>query len=280
MFFLFNDVLLWTSKNGKLQNAVQLKNSEILPSRAKTNAIRKFELNYQTAKYKTFRLECDNKNVRNGWYTAISRTIFAAKNTDGKAWSGNSLCLNEKYKGYSDNLSDEEPNTTLESSDVNRDDDEDNKLEQSEQLDDPYNKRYLGTYNFKTQVFNQIDPMDDNLSQISDSDWSPRPKNLKLVEGRTVPTAVQLSPFKVPNKYITYPEKRVNNGSSTSSKNSNSISGGFSDESSLSVFRLELEDQRFEVFDSHGKTPCIIRSSNDDRGHNISSEYTIRLNDI
>merc|ERR1719385_478660 len=86
VFFLFNDMLLWTNKNGILQNALQLRSCEVMPSSAKNFASRKFELVYRSEKHKTLRLECDTIKERNDWYAALKRTIIAAKVKYSKAW--------------------------------------------------------------------------------------------------------------------------------------------------------------------------------------------------
>merc|ERR1719513_322286 len=59
VFFLFNDMMLWTNKNGNLQNAVQLRSCEVMPSSAKNNADRKFEVVYRGERHKSLKLECN-----------------------------------------------------------------------------------------------------------------------------------------------------------------------------------------------------------------------------
>merc|ERR1719204_190633 len=112
VFFLFNDMLLWTNKNGVLQNALQLRSCEVMPSSAKNYAHRKFEVVYRGEKHKTLRLECEKLSERNDWYMAIKRSIAAAKLTSSQAWSRSESLLDTKYKEYPDNLSDEESKTS------------------------------------------------------------------------------------------------------------------------------------------------------------------------
>merc|ERR1719320_745999 len=108
VFFLFNDMLLWTTRNGSLQNAVQLRTSEVMPSTAKSNADKKFELVNRGRKHKTLKLECNNIVERNGWYNAMEKSISIAKEKCNQAWSKTGALSSAKYEEYSDNFSDEE----------------------------------------------------------------------------------------------------------------------------------------------------------------------------
>jgi len=78
IFFLFNDILLWTSKNGELQNIWPLENCEVKDSNSKNNFERKFVIILSGQKHKTLLLECTSKKQRNNWYEIIKRTIAGA----------------------------------------------------------------------------------------------------------------------------------------------------------------------------------------------------------
>jgi len=169
VFFLFNDMLLWTTKNGALQNALQLRSCEVMPSSAKNFAPRKFEVVYRSEKHKTLRLECETVSERNNWYEALRKTITTAKVKYSEAWSRSESLVSTKYNAYSDNLSDDD-SKVLEPSDVSKGKDDDSRVEPPEQLQDPYNKRYTVTSSFRIQEFKEIDPMGDNVSQVSEQD--------------------------------------------------------------------------------------------------------------
>merc|ERR1719410_1144876 len=64
IFFLFNDVLLWATKKRELQNVVQLRNCEIMPSDQRDNAEKKFTVVSRGQRHKTLLLECVTKKQR------------------------------------------------------------------------------------------------------------------------------------------------------------------------------------------------------------------------
>merc|ERR1719334_1816347 len=192
VFFLFNDMLLWTNKNGVLQNALQLRSCEVMPSSAKNNANRKFEVVYRGEKHKTLRLECGKVNERNDWYDAIKRTITTAKVKYSQAWSRSESLVSSNYKEYPDDFSDEEDEVQG-GSDLSREDADNSRAEQSDQLDDPYNKRYTVTSSFRIQEFKEIDPMGDNLSQISEQDVAFHQERRKYLPESGVAGSARLS---------------------------------------------------------------------------------------
>jgi len=194
VFFLFNDMLLWTTKNGALQNALQLRSCEVMPSSAKNFAPRKFEVVYRSEKHKTLRLECETVNERNNWYEALRKTITTAKVKYSEAWSRSESLVVTKYNSYSDNLSDDD-SKVLEPSDVCKGEDDDSRVEPSEQVQDPYNQRYTVTSSFRIQEFKEIDPMGDNVSQVSEQDvaFHQERRNFLAEDGNT--GSACLSPF-------------------------------------------------------------------------------------
>lgn len=86
IFFLFTDILLWTTKKGELQNAVYLTNCRILPSFAKSNPERKFQIEFSEQMHKPLLLECTSQQHRNEWYVALTVAVEAARNAMSKSW--------------------------------------------------------------------------------------------------------------------------------------------------------------------------------------------------
>merc|ERR550534_272422 len=141
---------------------------------------------------KSLKLECVQITERNDWYAALKRTIAAAKEICNLAWSRtDSNNAFAKYKQYSEDLSDDDDKET-DSPDASRDDDEEGRPEQTEQLKDPYNKRYAVTSSFTIQEFKEIDPMDEAVSQISEQDVI---ANQEQKNYAAAPTSKLLSPF-------------------------------------------------------------------------------------
>jgi hypothetical protein len=88
LFFLFNDVLLWTTRKGELQNVVFLQDCEVRPSESKYNQARKFEVvatGQQYKYYKLLKLECKDPLQRNEWYDAIKNEVASTKEVKPKA---------------------------------------------------------------------------------------------------------------------------------------------------------------------------------------------------
>jgi len=81
IFFLFSDVLLWTTRKGEFQNLACLRNCKVEPSDSKTCPEMKFKIistgpgRYQ----KTLLLECKRRRQRCQWYTAVEEAIENAK---------------------------------------------------------------------------------------------------------------------------------------------------------------------------------------------------------
>jgi len=274
VFFLFSDMLLWTTKNGILQNALQLRSCEVMPSKAKTNAIRKFEVHKKGHKPKTLLLECGNVTERNDWYAAMKKTISLAKERCSLAWSKSEPLSNTNYQEFSENISDDE-----------KDFDED-RVEQSEQVDDPYNNRYKVTSSFRMQEYKEIDPMDDNLSQISEQDEAFHKKHDNYPG--MLPTSAQLSPFgytNVKNNHIRRVGDNVakvhstENCSSDKPSSNNSIMST-AHRSSTGEQHHEVIEDSFEFFDKQRSKSNIIRRPERACDKPKSSEFTIRLDEF
>jgi len=266
IFFLFNDMLLWTNKNGNFCNALQLRNSEVMPSCAKHYANRKFDLVYRGKKHKILRLECDTENLRNGWYEACKSTITAAKVTCAQTWMRSKFSANRKEKEYSDNLNDTVSTEEYEDS---------SRVDLTEQLDDPRNERYTLTYSYKTQEFKEIDPMEDNLSQISEWDVAYHLEN-------SLPSTCQSNSLEAIGENDT---RRIDDHMSIIQRSDRVTNNDFG--TMASTQDRALLDQSKEIkteTELTGKTKksCIIRDSNSERTtrSKTSPQLKIRLDDL
>jgi len=282
VFFLFNDMLLWTNKNGTLQNALQLRSCEVMPSSAKNYAHRKFEVVYRSEKHKTLRLECDSLQSRNDWFEAIKRTITAAKLKYSEAWSRSEALVTAKYSEYPDNLSDEE-GKTLESTDVSRCDTEDDS-KSSTQLDDPENKRYHVTSSFRIQEFKEIDPMDDNVSQISEQDVAFHQERRKYLPESGITGASRLSPFeKVTKNHARESSDSVviTQNTEKSNRHNGSDSAVIVQKNSPSKEQDEDIKQDSVEFFNKGRKSSIVRTKSNSgsiaRTETSPKRFTIRL---
>jgi len=83
IFFLFSDVLLWTTRVGFLQNVVRLQDCEVMDSESKTYPTRKFKIvsNRINKVQKVLLLECHQERQRNEWFDAVKQAIKNAKQT-------------------------------------------------------------------------------------------------------------------------------------------------------------------------------------------------------
>jgi len=83
IFFLFSDVLLWTTRKGDLQNVVRLQDCEVMDSESKTNPQRKFKIvsTGQNRVRKVLLLECNLERQRNEWVHAVKREIKNSRRT-------------------------------------------------------------------------------------------------------------------------------------------------------------------------------------------------------
>lgn len=83
IFFLFSDVLLWTSRNGELQNVVRLQDCEVMHSESKTNPERKFKIvsKGKNRVRKVLLLECNLKRQRDEWFSTVQQEIKNSKQT-------------------------------------------------------------------------------------------------------------------------------------------------------------------------------------------------------
>jgi len=179
-FFLFNDVLLWTTKTGFLQNVVQLKYGELLPSESKTNVERKFRMDIITGqKTKTLLLECISERQRDCWYNALANAIKKAKE------STEVVPMPEIINFNAESDSDEEVLESIKNKMLIKRDSfvkvkitRDNISEDRGTVSETSTPVWNGTYpayeahSFITQNLSEFSLMDDVESQISEQDQS------------------------------------------------------------------------------------------------------------
>jgi len=80
VFFLFNDLLLWSSKKGVFQNFVPLHSCKVMPYQGINNSEKKFMVVSKTKdKVKMLFLECKTWRQRNDWCLAIKKAIKTFK---------------------------------------------------------------------------------------------------------------------------------------------------------------------------------------------------------
>jgi len=180
VFFLFNDVLLWTTRKGELQNLVFLRDCEIRTSSSKTNATRKFEVLATGTEYKyqkLLKLECQEVRQRNEWYKVMEKEIALAKKTTGKN-SKPSSPMEEDLANYITTMADNAPDCVTPppktQNTVEQKEEEANDIpvepEDEEGLISPGHRRYQYSRNFEAQEFSgSFLPLDD-MSVISETD--------------------------------------------------------------------------------------------------------------
>jgi len=177
VFFLFSDLLLWTSRKGEFQNVVRLCDCEVMPSDAKNNRDIKFKI-VSAGRHgiqKTLLLECNLVRQRNQWFTAVSQAIEATKqspeNEIGKT-------IGEDIEWFLSNTEPDRMFTTPPPYTKNIIDEElkneDSRAESvlEEESDIPISglqHRYNLSQNFThSEFFQEFGPLDDTLSVTSE----------------------------------------------------------------------------------------------------------------
>jgi len=177
IFFLFNDVFLWTTKRGELQNVVMLRDCEVMGSDAKNNPNRKFKVVSSGRKNKVLLLECSSERQRKEWFNAIKEVIAAAKAT--KQWKKETLV------NQGDSTEEEDVPAIMlkkfanESIDLGNSDSKQNVGIRLGDCDGPLGKNTPGKHsreeslyddgfeysrNFQNQTFRDFEPLDDTVS--------------------------------------------------------------------------------------------------------------------
>jgi len=178
VFFLFNDILLWTTTNRELQNIISLENCEVKPSEAKNDFERKFQIISTGRRDKTLLLECTSKKQRNKWYDIVERAIAGAKGA-GDVITPLSI-PQAKEHGWTKELIDDfheyiKPCSLVESKNY-----EENKVSTSGELDEfqAYDEiERLESFNweesctFEDQKLTDFEPFDDAMSQSSELEF-------------------------------------------------------------------------------------------------------------
>jgi len=197
LFFLFNDMLLWTTRKGELQNVVPLQKCELFESDSKSHPAKKFKVivNLRKNKQKILLLECDYKRQRDEWYAALEDGIKTNKESVEKAWSmGETVALN--VENNSDEVEENVKSAVAisESKTDNRQPEDNNVVgeEVGLSLDESYDDRYEISLNFAQQEFKEIDAMDETVSQVSEFDQEFYQQHSKYRGDNTV---ISMSPF-------------------------------------------------------------------------------------
>jgi len=199
IFFLFNDVLLWTTRKGELLNVVPLRKCELFESDSKNSPAKKFKVvvNLHRNKQKILLLECEYKRQRDDWYAALETGIKAAKENVEKAWSNGESAALDVEKNSDDVAEDvKSAIATHETKTENKQPENSNALgeEVGLSLDESYDDRYETSFNFAHHEFKEIDAMDETVSQVSefDQEFYQRHSKYRDVKGDTV---ISMSPF-------------------------------------------------------------------------------------
>jgi hypothetical protein len=292
IFFLFNDVLLWTTRKGELLNVVQLRNCSLYASDCKSCPAKKFKVivNMERNNRKILDLECKCKRQRDEWYSALEIGIQAAKESIAKAWSQGETTGLEVEKISDDeeeslnnaiNISDNELESKL-PKEIN-----DACKEPDPLLDESYDDRYENSFNFAHQEFKEIDTMDETVSQISEFDQEFYLKHTKYREVRD-DTTMFMSPFRSgSNRSLT------DHAGIFSSKNDLSSCGTIDDHNSStdtvqrsSIIRRPKKTDSSESFKLE-KKPSVKISLRDgniscETDHNLErpNKFAIHLNDF
>lgn len=181
VFFLFNDVLLWTTRKGELQNLVFLRDSEIKPSTSKTNQKLKFEVIADGRQYqyhKHLKLECKEIRQRNEWYNAIEKEINLSKKLVTKETASKPSAMEEDLANYIAQHAESRPDfltpppdtaNTIEKK-TNDSPEEVFEREVEEEITNPGHRRYQHSMNFEPEDFNGAFFAPDDVSVTSDNE--------------------------------------------------------------------------------------------------------------
>jgi len=183
VFFLFNDVLLWTTRKGELQNLVFLRDSEIKPSTSKTNQKLKFEVIADGRQYqyhKHLKLECKEIRQRNEWYNAIEKEINLSKKQQvTKDTPSKPSAMEEDLANYIAQHAENRPDFSTPPPDTkntiekktNDVPEEIFEHEAEEEITNPGHRRYQHSMNFEPQDFNGVFSFaPDDVSVTSDNE--------------------------------------------------------------------------------------------------------------
>jgi len=190
VFFLFNDILIWTTNKGMFQNVVALYSCELQPWENTSDPKKKFKLvARRDSQSKILLLECKSPQNKSAWYSSLELAIQGS-NKAGKEPTVD-LPSAIKYEDSDDEktLSNEAPKSNIACSRIKRvnresmvrpvvsshssltknHSGEDEKKHEHDQEDSYYD--YEASRNLTVREFHGFDPFDDNSSQISESEF-------------------------------------------------------------------------------------------------------------
>jgi len=185
VFFLFNDVLLWTTKKGELQNLVFLRDCEVKQSESKNSPERKFEVIAnctQHYKYhKHLKLECKEPRQRDQWFKAIKREVAQSKLVKTAKVNSKTSPMEQELVKYIEKQAENQPdylkpppdtgNTVESKSKEASEASIDHEFE--EEISNPRHRRYQHSMNFEAKDLNEnFLPMED-MSLASESEQEP-----------------------------------------------------------------------------------------------------------
>jgi len=279
IFFLFNDIFLWTSIRGHLHNLIHLHNCEVLPSDAKFDSERKFRIISRGDRFKSLLLECESVKQRDEWYVAVESKIAEAKSTSAEVWSKNEFTSNivtknseeeEEEKRYGRSRIKTEPNSTFISHSNKRKEPSglETKTEESissiaTQPVSSYLLRYQKPHDFKEEELQNFEPGEDSISVISEPDSSFNDLCIKTDENANS-TTLLMSPFR-------------------NQTSSDWINPRNNKENSSAEFKSEENSTKDSGIDSNSKKSIIQRVDLPLRpavGLEKNSSFTIRLNHL
>jgi len=178
LFFLFSDLLIWTSKKGDLQNVVRLRDCKVYPSEERNNPEKKFKI-ISTGQHRVLKeilLECDLQRQRNDWFNAIKRGIEEIqKVSDSKEMEKMSTEEEDFVKFLALDVNTPPGDKELDE-DAKMWENDDSRVESSvvDDSDDQQTNarhRYRCSQNFPNHAFpDVIAQMDDNVSIVSEND--------------------------------------------------------------------------------------------------------------
>jgi len=223
IFLLFNDVLVWTTRKGDLQNVVLLSNCVIGPSDSKNNTERKFKImvSLKDRRDKILLLECSSKRQRDEWYNAVEMTISSGgkSNRNCEISSIVNPSIDLKSESSSDEEEEEQTDTlakgtppsmentvnlcapgkesTIGEMKQNADNDQPSNFDIS---DDTYDENYERSHNYIYQELKEFGEMDDTESQVSEFDREFCEKYLHY-DGKQESTSLSAFTSMVPSKY-------------------------------------------------------------------------------
>jgi len=176
IFFLFNDLFLWTSEKGELQNVVYLWNCKVYAADSKSNTSRTFKLAFMGKKHGTLLLECSGTRQKQEWYNAIKKAISGANDRIAQAWSKADLqySKDDEPSGEAIIVEPEEkqdgdvvlpmPPSSLPVQRIGREKEVSSRGHDIFTSDATYDEHYENAHNFRIQEFKEFEPMEDAVS--------------------------------------------------------------------------------------------------------------------